>query len=317
MKRIDLHCDTLTMLKGEETLANSPGMVSLERLIRSDTLVQCCAAFIPTGLYTEENRLEAIEQRYQEIKNRFHHTITSYSNEVRMIGSYEDVKACENDKKVGLLFTIEDGGVLTDRIDAVERFYQDGVRLVSFTWNHENYLGYPNSQDPVLMEKGLKPYGIQVLEEMERLGMIIDVSHLSDGGFWDVVKHSKKPFVASHSNARAVTNHPRNLTDEMIRALAERGGVTGLNFCPPFLAENSEVSRVEDMVRHVQHIYQVGGAEVLALGSDFDGIEGELEVGRPEECEKIADALQKAGIPNSVIEAMWFKNSMRVLKENL
>src|SRR5699024_7042079 len=107
----------------------------------------------------------------------------------------------------------------------LHEFYDAGVRLITLTWNYENAAGYPNSRDSSVMRKGLKPFGKVLIEEMNDLGMIIDVSHLSDGGFWDVARRSKKPFIASHSNARAVTSHPRNLTDEMIRAIAEKGGV--------------------------------------------------------------------------------------------
>ena len=93
--------------------------------------------------------------------------------------------------------------------EKLQHFYNRGIRLITLTWNYENEIGYPNSNDPGVMASGLKSFGFQALEEMNRLGIIVDVSHLSDGGFWDVAKHTQKPFIASHSNARSITVHPR------------------------------------------------------------------------------------------------------------
>ena len=131
--------------------------------------------------------------------------------------------------------------------------------------------------------KGLKEKGFEFIAEMERLGMVIDVSHLSDAGFWDIYNNTTKPFVASHSNARAMNPHVRNLTDDMIRAFGERGCITGLNYCGAFLNDRGDVgndaeSRIEDMVRHVKYITNLGGIDVMALGSDFDGIGGRLDL---------------------------------------
>ena len=120
-------------------------------------------------------------------------------------------------------------------MNRLHTLYQEGVRLVTLLWNEENCIGSPNSKDRKIMQKGLKPFGFEVVEQMNSLGMLIDVSHLSDGGFWDVLSTSSKPIVASHSNARALCEHPRNLSDDMIRALAEKGGVIGLNFYPYFV----------------------------------------------------------------------------------
>ena len=165
------------------------------------------------------------------------------------------------------------------------------------------------------MEKGLKPFGKEAVEYMNDLGIVIDVSHLSDGGFWDVVQVSKKPFVASHSNCRALSPHVRNLTDEMLRALAEKGGVTGLNFCANFLKQDiqSEESRVEDMVSHIVHMVNVGGLECAAIGTDLDGIGSELEIGDPTQMELLFHGLEQAGFSQDAIECIAWKNAVRVL----
>ena len=117
---------------------------------------------------------------------------------------------------------------------------------------------------------------------MNELGMIVDVSHMSDGGFWDMVSHSKAPVVASHSSSRSLCNHPRNMTDEMLKALAEKGGVAAVNFYPAFVRENERAMR-EDLAAHIQHIVNVAGMDAVAIGTDFDGFTGgSLEIDKVE-----------------------------------
>lgn len=197
-----------------------------------------------------------------------------------------------------------------------------GIRLISITWNEENCLGYPNSFDPQKMALGLKPFGMEMIDAMNRMGVIVDVSHLSDGGFWDVVricKENHKPFVASHSNSRAMTPHSRNMTDDMIRALSEAGGAMGLNFSPRFLSPDiqSRESRIDDMVRHMKHIYQVGGIECMALGGDLDGISGDLEIDSVDKMVWLMERLHKEGFTESQLDKIAYDNVFRVIGETL
>jgi membrane dipeptidase len=164
---------------------------------------------------------------------------------------------------------------------------------------------------------GLTKTGIEFVQEMEKLGMIIDVSHLNDAGICDVLRYTKKPFVASHSNARAICSHPRNLPDDLIVAIAERGGVMGINYNPPFLKDGEEVSRIEDMVRHIKYIKNLAGVQCIGLGSDFDGIGGKLEISSPADLPLLQQALEKEGFSESEIEAIFYKNVLRVYQEIL
>lgn len=170
-------------------------------------------------------------------------------------------------------------------------------------------------------EHGLTEKGIAFVEEMERLGMIVDISHLSDAGIWDVFRYTRKPFVASHSNARSIASHPRNLTDEMIRALSERGGVAGINYCASFLYDapdgEKKLSRVTDMAAHIRHMKQIGGIQCIGLGSDFDGISCDLEMKSPADLPLLAGELRKGGFTESEIEAIFYKNVLRVYRELL
>jgi membrane dipeptidase len=156
---------------------------------------------------------------------------------------------------------------------------------------------------------------------MEELGMIADVSHLSDAGFYDVLQYSSKPFVASHSNAREVCGCVRNLTDDMIRKLAERGGCMGLNFCADFLETVPEgqpnPGTIEAVVRHAKHIVKVGGIGVLGLGSDFDGIDTNQELPGAQSMELLWERLHQSGFTQGQLDAVFYKNVLRVYEEVL
>jgi membrane dipeptidase len=147
---------------------------------------------------------------------------------------------------------------------------------------------------------------------MNRLGMIIDVSHLSDRGFYDVARLSSKPFTASHSNSRSIRDHKRNLTDDMIKTLAEKGGITGINFEKSFLSDK-DLSTVQDMAEHIMHIRNVGGIDVISLGTDFDGISPENEINNIGEIYKLIDALKKNKLSDDDIDKICSKNALRVI----
>lgn len=148
--------------------------------------------------------------------------------------------------------------------------------------------------------------------------MIVDVSHLSDAGFYDVASHAKRPFVASHSDARAICPAVRNLTDDMIGLLAEKGGVTGLNFCPSFLnAQKDYPGTAADVARHAAHIIKVGGEDCLGLGSDFDGIRTHAELPGADAMPVLEDALAKAGLTARQRDKVMGENVLRVYREVL
>jgi membrane dipeptidase len=233
--------------------------------------------------------------------------------------SAADIINNERAGKMSAFLTFEDGRLIDGKLENLERYYQEGIRLISLTWNGENCFGYPNSPDQKIMEKGLKPFGKEAVLRMNELGMVVDVSHLSDGGFFDVAEISRKPFVASHSNCRALSPWSRNLSDEMIKILADKGGVMGLNYGPPFVGPTLEhtESTVELMSAHIRHAIQVGGADCVALGSDFDGIGGNLEVSGPDKVPLLFDRLQKDGLSESDIEKVSRKNAFRVLTDAL
>lgn len=234
-----------------------------------------------------------------------------------LLKSIRDLERAKREKSSLALLTVEEGGILNGSLERLKELYQNGIRLITLTWNYENCIGYPNSRHPEIMQRGLKPFGTQVVEVMNEKGIIVDVSHLSDGGFWDCIRQSSKPIVASHSNARALCPHPRNLSDEMLHALGEKGGVAGLNFYPQFL-KRDHPAEIADIVRHGMYILRKAGEDAVALGTDFDGFEaGQDWLHGIEEVGTLWETLKKAGMTERQLEKLQYRNVERVLTEIL
>lgn len=310
MKFIDLHCDTAGRMYYEKLkLKESICKVDIEKLKKGNCLGQVFAIFVDQKLNFDS---------YDEFKNIYDNFIVELNenkNEIEIVRNVDELNNASKNGKIGAFISIEEGEVIGSNIENVQKVYDLGVRIITVTWNYKNKLGYPNFQFKY-QNKGLKPHGIGVINECERLGIIPDASHLSDGGFFDLVKTCKKPFIASHSNARVITNHPRNLTDEMIKLLADKGGVMGLNFCADFLGENT-IASIDEITAHAGHIKNVGGIDVLCLGSDFDGILNEVEIENSSQFNKLYDGLKKIKFTDDEIEKVFYKNVLRVFSETL
>lgn len=327
----DMHCDTLLygVGKGLNDIYEMPeAMLDIKRLKQADVLCQFLAVFFPPrpDMLTPEQRAERLklrpqmppdEELFSKAVKLMQDSMAAHKDIIRQAYNYEDVMKNKEQGLVSGVLTIEDGRIVNGSFDRLEQLAKTGVRAIALTWNYENCFGAPNSKDPKIMSKGLTAFGKEAIEAMNELGILVDVSHLSDGGFYDVAKISKKPFVATHSDCRALAAHPRNLTDEMIRILAEKGGVSGINFAPAFLDDTpgNEESRVSDMVRHIKHFIEVGGEDCVGIGTDFDGIRGHLEVGEPGQLALLFDALENAGITPRQIDKIASGNVLRVMKE--
>lgn len=319
MKLIDMHCDTIGKIMDLDKtgdLSENLCSVNLLELKKADSLAQFFACFTYLGDYTDKGGYEKCYEHALEMISFLEKQENKYSKEISIVKSYEDIINNSSKGKLSAVVTIEEGGILNGHMERLETLYEKGIRLMTLMWNYENCLGYPNSKDSQIMSQGLKPFGIDVVKRMGELGMIVDISHASDGSFWDVLKYAKGPVVASHSNCRALCNHPRNLSDEMIRALAERGGVSGLNLYGVFLGTASE-SRIDEMVAHIQHMIQIGGSEFPAIGTDFDGFRGMdvMEIEKISDMEKLWYALRKKGVSEGQLEKIWNGNVLRILKE--
>ena len=291
--------------------------VDIEKMRMADSMAQFFACFIYMKMFQGEERFSKGYRYALDMISFAKKVFEKYPDEIMLVKSYEELLQNEKAGKISAYLTVEEGGIVENDISRLEYLYDEGVRLITLLWNEENCMGYPNSRDVEVMNCGLKPFGIETVERMNELGMIIDVSHMSDGGFRDVLGCSKKPVVASHSNARVLCPHPRNLTDEMIRALAEHGGVAGLNFYPYFINESGKAD-IDDLVRHIEHMFYVGGEDFVAIGTDFDGFdEGKLELQNIGEMNLLYGALKKRKFNDGQIEKFWHGNVMRVMREVL
>ena len=313
---VDLHCDTLlTMQQRGCALENAPGHIDLKKLVNGGALLQCFAAFIPAHDCAEKyNIRENGWDFFLRQAALFDQMAGMYPDRLAPARSMADIERNRAAGIVSALLTVEDGACVEGKLERLQTMADLGVRLITLTWNYENCFGFPNSPDPALHRKGLKDFGLEALAELDRLGVVVDVSHLSEGGFWDVVRENKKPFVASHSCARALCDHSRNLTDAQLRALGDAGGVCGVNFYSKFLRENADHTANADILRHMEYIADHAGIEAVALGSDFDGIDCTLEMedysGLARLEEQIAD---RFGYDNA--EKICRGNALRVFAE--
>lgn len=329
MKIADMHCDTISgLLKkkraGQQiSLRRNDLHVDLERMGESGYLLQNFALFV---------NLQKCNDPWDEVcelHSLYREELQKNEDVIAPALRYEDIAANEASGKMSAMLTVEEGAVCKGEIEKIRKLYEMGVRMLTLSWNYPNELGYPNvdrtqeNVDVFVPNKGggLTEKGREFVAEMERLGMIVDVSHLSDAGFYDVLESTHKPFVASHSNARRVCRHVRNLSDDMIRRLAERGGCMGLNFYADFLKEpiagEYNPGAIEDVVRHARHITNLGGVEVLGLGSDFDGIDTNEGLPGVQSMGLLWDALHKAGYCESELDKIFCGNVLRVYRETL
>ncbi len=330
MKVFDLHCDTLSELRRAERdgrplcFAHNDLHIDLERLEAGGYMLQCFAAFVDLGS-GEDPLVTALEEI-----DVFKRIMAAYPERIAPVYTGADIARNAAAGKLSGMLTIEEGGVCKGSLGVLRRLYELGARMMTLTWNYDNELAASNVKAGVTDKlwpcppdtaHGLTGRGLEFLAEMERLHMIVDVSHLSDGGFWEVAERATRPFAASHSNCRALAPHCRNLTDEMIRAMAERGCLVGLNYCAAFLDDQSKGALCRStaalLAKHAAHFRKVGGIELLALGSDFDGIGGALELSDCTKLPLLADALRKEGFTEDEAEQVFWRNAARFFERNL
>ncbi len=321
----DLHCDTIWRIRNlqkegqDVSLADFPTLqLNQEKMKSAGYLAQCFAMWIHAK-NRDPYRLckEVIEVYEQEIKKCAH---------IEKAYTYEDIIKNKAAGKISSILTLEDAAPIGTDLSRLDEFYRLGVRMICLTWNYENALAFPNrhhllpdgkpdDRTPCL-DQGLTELGREAVKKMNKLGIAVDVSHLSDKGFYDVLEVTDKPIVASHSNARACAPHIRNLTDDMLYRLADVGGITGMNYATDFLHEKKELGRqtVPQLLRHITYIKEKIGIDHIALGSDFDGISPDLELNSADRLPQLITALSKEGFSDTEIEKITSENALRVFR---
>ena len=266
----DCHCDTLTELYNKNaSLYENEQHFDIKRQIALGGGLQFCAIYVPTEVFRYQGGLRytlcLLDKYNQEIKKLHENGI-----DVLQVRTAEDAGNVLKHKAATLL-AIEEGGAIDGSLEALRCLYELGVRAMTLTWSNRNDIADGINEEST--GSGLTLFGKQVVAEMNRLGMLVDVSHISTAGFWSVIETSTKPIIATHSNAKSLCSHPRNLNDEQIKALAQNGGLAGITFAGQFLEEDWRNACIESVYKHIDYMLNlIGNDDHIGFGSDFDGI---------------------------------------------
>ena len=242
------------------------GHVDLPRLLEGGIDLQVFAAYIQP-----EYKIERALHRVVQLIDRFYQVLGEHQDKLLLFTKVSDVREAEKNGKIAVMLSIEGGEAVEADVRILRMLHRLGVRAMALTWNERNQIADGAAEGRT--KGGLTNFGVELVAEMNRIGMVVDVSHISDAGFFDVIETTNSPIIASHSNCRALCNHRRNLTDEMIKLLAEKDGVMGMNFAPSFVDENKDHATLERVLDHVDHVVKTVGVGHVGLGSDFDGID--------------------------------------------
>ena len=306
----DLHCDTLTRHlyrphEEEPDILDDPHYhLALRKIPAGTPWVQCFAVFMPDG-----KRGEEAAAFFDRTAAGFYRQAERHKDRLTPCRSPAAMEEAVRQGKCAALLTIEGGSALAGKLERVKTVYDAGVRMMTLTWNGPNELA--SGHDTA---NGFSPFGREAVAEMERQGIIVDVSHLNDRGFEELLGFAQKPFAASHSNARAVCGHRRNLPDEYIREMVRREGLIGLNFCREFLSNDCRGS-LDDLYRQVCHFLDLGAEKCLALGSDYDGADFHPDLDSVEKSLGIGDYLTAHGIPRETADGICFDNAWRFFEK--
>ncbi|NJD01324.1 MAG: membrane dipeptidase [Ruminiclostridium sp.] len=306
---VDAHCDSITgAMDKNVNLYGNDLHFDLQRISGNWNHVQFFAAFVDPLEYKgfEMQRLIRILDFFQQQAEQF-------GDYIAICRNFTEIQGALDSGRLAAIISVENGGALHGDLSALRVFYRLGVRSICLTWNFANEIadGVKDSEHGM----GLTAFGKEVVAEMNRLGMLVDVSHLSEKSFWDVMEIAKAPVIASHSNSRAICSHPRNLDDLQLKAIKSSNGVTGINLYPFFL-NNTEHAAIDDIIRHIEHVAAVTGEDHIGLGADFDGVECLPEgIGGIQNIGRIIERLLILNYSQSFVDKFAGGNFLRVIGE--
>ena len=322
---IDLHCDTIyrinksienrekKKIKFNYDLNSKALEVSLPKMAAAGVKAQFFA------LWVSETKKERRNKGYEKttalkLLEVFHKMMNEHSSAIAFAGSYADLEKNIKNGKISAFLGIEDGAALGDDIQNLDYFFKKGIRYITLTWKHNNLIG--DSSTDKKNFGGLSEFGRKVVKRMNELGMLIDISHASDGVVRDALKLSKDPVIASHSDCAGVRPLNRNLKDELIKGVCEKGGVIGVNFHRAYLKRGKSPATVKDVADHIDHLKKTGGIGCVALGSDFDGyITAPLDLENIGQLSILTEELKARKYSRDEIEKIYGQNFLRVLKK--
>lgn len=308
----DAHCDTILELErqgrslGERS---QTGHVDLPRLLEGGVTAQVFA------LYVEDVYLPAhAVRRTLQLLDRFYQELAANGERMLLATCAADIRRAKAEGKVAAILGLEGGEALDGMLASLRIYHRLGVRLVTLTWNRRNALA--DGLDEARTDGGLTRFGVEVVEEMNRLGMLIDLAHLSPAGLADVLQVTTSPVIVSHANAQALYNHRRNLSDEQLRAVALTGGLIGVTFVPQFIAPQAPT--LDHLLEHIVHIVRVAGEDHVGLGSDYDGFgpPGSFpDLHDVTHLPRLTEGLLRRGLSERVVEKVLGENFLRVFGE--
>lgn len=307
-KVFDLHCDTsYELCEKNQKLNKNSLQIDLKRMEEYDTYIQVFAAYVDKktiSISPMKHCLRLIHIMRKEIEES--------GGSLNLITNKTELNRVAAGIGHGAILSIEGGEALEGDLSTIQMYYDLGVRLITLTWNWANELA-----DGVMEPNGggLTSFGRKAVSMMENMGILIDVSHLSERGFWDVAEITNKPFVASHSAVKRLCSHPRNLTDAQLQCLIQRRGGIGINFFPQFLSESGRC-KMEEIIKHMEYIFNLNGEDSVGIGSDFDGIAYLPEDMRGmEDVKKLISCMESHGWSETMIHKVLFENFHRIFLE--
>ncbi|HJB26429.1 MAG TPA: dipeptidase [Firmicutes bacterium] len=305
MNFFDLHCDTIVFAHRKmEGLRKNSMHISLEKGRCLNKWCQTYAVYVPDTV--EANQALDYVTEYLAY---FHEQMEINKDLVVKCTNGEDIEQAAQSGRFAAVLSIENGRAFGDDMSTIERYYKAGVRIASLTWNNPTLLA-----GGAMSNQGLTALGKVALSEMERVGMVLDVSHASERTFYEAAECYSKPFIATHSNSFAVYPHRRNLTDDQFALIRERGGLVGLNFYKGFI---SKYGTIDDLVGHADHFLSLGGEDILAMGSDFDGAEIEPNLDSIEKVENLANAMLRKNYPEKLVHKIFYDNAYEFFVRNV
>ncbi|WP_367925796.1 dipeptidase [uncultured Ruthenibacterium sp.] len=300
MDFFDLHCDTaLRLLETGESLADATGHVSLKKAKGLRRWAQVFALFV------HDNKTGCAFAQYCRERDSFREQIKKNGSTVRLCKNGQEIEAAFSAGQYAAILSVENGSVLEGKIERLKTLSEDGIQLLTLTWFGENEIGYGS-----VAGGPLKPFGKQVVSRLNDYNILPDVSHLSDEGVTDVFSLYDGPILATHSNARKVTGHCRNLTDAQIREIVRRKGLIGLNLYVDFLCGRASDS-MDAVYRHLIHFLDLGAEHVLCFGTDFDGSTPLKDVEDLTKIPVLYDYLLQRGVKETLLQNVFFENAHR------
>lgn len=302
----DAHCDTISVLcDTNQGLFKNNCHIDLEKMSKNQH-IQVFASFVDA-----QNDILLPFSRANQIIDCYYEQIDKNSKLIRHCNSALDINKTLTQNKTAALLSIEGGEALEGKIENLVHFFDKGVRMMTLCWNYQNEICSGVDADT---DNGLSDFGLEVIHLMNKKGMIIDVSHMSEKSFWDTLENTAKPIVASHSDVYSLKKHKRNLKDEQIKAIIQNNGCIGINLYTEFLG--SENCIIDDVLRHIEYVLELGGENNIGIGSDFDGMNSLPDgISSIKDLEKIPQEMLKRGYGESLVKKITHTNFLRLINE--